>query len=55
MTWWHFQESLHVKAETTEYLEELEKDLLAQIEDLGGNQMFTKIVSLLSPSRIQTV
>ena len=49
-----FQESLNVKAETTEYLETLEKDLLEQIEGLGGNQLFTKIVGLLSPSRIQT-
>ncbi|XP_063675104.1 geranylgeranyl pyrophosphate synthase-like isoform X2 [Bolinopsis microptera] len=48
-------ESLKVKSETTELLETLEKDLLEQIEGLGGNKMFIKIVGLLSPSRIQTV
>ena len=50
-----FQESLKVKSETTEFLETLEKDLLEQIEGLGGNTMFIKIVGLLSPSRIQTI
>ena len=43
-----------MKRETTEYLEDLEKDLLQQIHGLGGNAMFSKIVGLLSPSRIQT-
>lgn len=50
----HVQESLQVKKETTEYLEDLEKDLLQQIDGLGGNALFAKIVGLLSPSRIQT-
>lgn len=47
------QESLKVKSETHKYLEDLETDLNEQIANLGENPSFSRIVGLLSPSRIQ--
>ena len=51
----HFQESLDVKKDTLSYLENLEDDLNLQITNLGGNGSFSKIVSILSPSKIDTM
>ena len=49
------QEDLNVRTETLEYLSVLENELHGQLDKFGGNDIFTKIVGLLSPSRIQTI